>query len=324
MQRFKTIKNYKKVVEKIITDKKLNPKKKLEDFIDPTHHTATVACSTSKKEKALLRILITSDVKKNNSFVREFKFYKILKKYNKNLNKLPLLIDGSDKKIKWMLRKFYNGKQLGDFWGADKTKLTKKLAKSLINYILELQNLTFEIDKKIKLQKRNSKWFINDWKKDLDYNPDFIYKKFIKKYFSSKEIKKIENLLINNKKTLNLYTNYFTHGDLMPQNILSDNQKKIFFIDWEEIHTNNPLFDVAYIFVNAWQDKNWRNNFLKDFIKQHPEKNKTDLKKLAKLNILIISLRMVEYAYLNLVHKNKTINSAFENHLKTIKEIIKI
>ena len=110
----------------------------------------------------------------------------------------------------------------------------------------------------------------------------------------------------------------------MPQNILSDNQKKIFFIDWEEIHTNNPLFDVAYIFVNAWQDKNWRNNFLKDFIKQHPEKNKTDLKKLAKLNILIISLRMVEYAYLNLVHKNKTINSAFENHLKTIKEIIKI
>jgi len=324
MERFKIIKNYRAKVHKIIKDQKLTPYQDIDKLIDPTHHTVGIFCSNFKNDKVLLRILITSDKKKNNSFIKEFMIYNFFKRHRNLFNKLPLLIKGSiDKQPKWMIRKFYPGQMTGDFWGFDKEKLTPSLTKLLIEYILKLQSKSNEWSKKNKLPKRAANWFIKDWKNDLDYNPDFVYSVFINKYLNLRERKKLDLIFKNYKDLLNKNCHFFTHGDLMPQNILIDQNKKIFFIDWEEAHLNNPLFDTSYIYVNAWQDKSWREKFLKKFIKLHPERDKKILSKLAQLNILVISLRMAEYAHLNLVHQKILIKRALREHLKTIKSILK-
>jgi len=331
MKRFKIINQYQKFLLDIIKQEKIIPQVDIYKNIDPSHHTVTIPCRLPNKPGDwLFRILITSDQKKNESFVKEVKLFKILEKYKNNFNKLPNLAKVNLKtKTKWMIRKYYQGNPTGNFWSFNKTFFNARNSNLLINYLIKLQSKSLQINpdfKKINQSKslpiRGSEWFTSGWQKDLDYNPDFCYKKFISEYFTVPKIKKINTLFIKNRKLLDHYAYYLTHGDLMPQNILIDKYHNIFFIDWEETHLNNPLFDVSYIYVNSWQHKLWRKNFLNNFINNHPDNNKENLKILANINIVLISLRMAEYAYLNKVHKNKIIDGALNTHLKSIKNII--
>lgn len=330
MERFKIKDNYHISIDRVIKKQNLLPLGNVSDFIDLSHHTVVIPCLTAQKEEVLLRILIASDKKKDYCFNKEFFLYKFFKKSKMDFNNLPQLITGDiDVKFKWAIRKYYVGEETGNFWSFKDEFLTQTNLELLVKDILKLQEYTKDIKDGLKkvnkvefLPKRKASWFLKNWKHDLDYNPDFIYDNFIKIYFLPAEIKKVDLVINKDKRLLNKYSNFFSHGDLMPQNILIDKHKKTFFIDWEESHLNNPLFDASYIYVNSWNNKNWRNKFLKKFIKFHPESSKSELYTLANLNNLLISIRMAEYAYLNLIHKNPFIKKVLKNHIQTIKDIL--
>lgn len=151
--------------------------------------------------------------------------------------------------------------------------------------LFSLQKETLKIKKILKLHCHNHHWY----KADFNY---YSHTKILQKLIPN-ELKKIEQLLEKNKNLLNKNANYLTHGDLYPNNILiSNNQLTI--IDWELVHLNNQSFDFAFIWMNAFRNPKWQQEFFNTFFQKI--KNKIKFKKIFRIVVLTLCLRFFHHA----------------------------
>lgn len=184
---------------------------------------------------------------------------KTLKLVDQNLNKKTnvikslTFIDGQSlKKPQWLIYKFAVGKPIGDvILGYNKSFLTPKNLNKTINSFKAIHAIK---PKNLKLSSRKHSWYLSEYKK---------YTKKIPKSFKldKKTIKQAGDFLKQNKQTINQAELVLTHGDLFPQNILK-NKNKYTIIDWGTVHLNNPAFDLATIYFNAYKNPAWQKKLL--------------------------------------------------------------
>lgn len=184
--------------------------------------------------------------------------------------------------------------------GITKDFLDKCSAKNFALELFSLQKETVKIKKMLPLHCHNHHWY----KADFDY---YCHTKILQKLIP-KELKKIEQLLEKNKNLLNRNANYLTHGDFYPNNILLSNNQLV-VIDWELIHLNNQAFDFTFIWMNAFRNPKWQQEFFKTYFQK--VKNKIKFKKLFHIVALTLCLRFLHHACITI----KTFNNGYKEKL---------
>ena len=169
-----------------------------------------------------------SDILFFNNLIKEIELYE----NNHNNTNLPELIDSkvSDKYCLIVLKKI-NGKTLSNQRNEYSIHLSQSKRIMIAKSILNIKNIKL----KCKLDKKY------DRKEKLD---EYLEK--TKKYISKKTYIKI--LSLYNILTKNSKKNVIAHGDLVPTNIMLDNDS-IKFIDWEYISYKPEFYDLTYFLM---------------------------------------------------------------------------
>ncbi|MEK7166935.1 MAG: phosphotransferase [Patescibacteria group bacterium] len=166
--------------------------------------------------------------------------------------------------------------------------------------LFSLQKNTFKIKKTMQLHSHNYHWY----KADFDY---YFYTEILQKEIP-RELKKIKQLFEKNKILLNRNANWLTHGDLYPNNILISNNQLV-IIDWELVHLNNQAFDLIFIWMNAFRNPKWQQDFLKTYFQKI--KNKINFQKLFRIVGLTLCLRFFHHDCVII----KTFNKGYKEKL---------
>ena len=123
---------------------------------------------------------------------------------------------------------------------------------SLIDYILSYQRLTPELyDFLIKTPHTDqtdlaSKMVIGDLDNPMDY--------------LATRSKRVNEYLVNRIPLHDAQTNMLSHGEVYPPHIFFD-EGQICFIDWENASLNNPMSDLASVWVRAFNNPEWQAAF---------------------------------------------------------------
>lgn len=145
------------------------------------------------------------------------------------------------------------------------------------------------------IQKQGDKFIIfnnniNLEKMGYEYTKKYLsrYEDIYDKYFGKDYLLKLRGFIKNNKKLLdeNLV---LSHGDLNPKNIIINNDNKMTFIDWTDIRLNNPLSDIARLYLASWNLKTKQKE-----LKRLALKSISSNEILFHLNILILTGRFIK------------------------------
>ncbi len=203
----------------------------------------------------------------------------------------------------WFYREYYEENFAGFMdvdSGMTKGFLNKCSAQDFALKLFSLQKNTFKVKKTMQLHCHNYHWY----KADFDY---YFYAKILQKEIP-RELKRIKQLLRKNKILLNRNANYLTHGDLYPNNILMSNNQLV-IIDWELAHLNNQAFDSVFIWINAFRNPEWQQEFLKTYSQKI--KNKIKFQKLFHIVGLTLCLRFFHHDCIVI----KTFNKGYKEKL---------
>ncbi|MFH1838313.1 MAG: phosphotransferase [Candidatus Kuenenbacteria bacterium] len=197
----------------------------------------------------------------------------------------------------WFYREYYEENFAGFMdvdSGMTKDFLDKCSAQDFALKLFSLQKNTLKVKKTIELHQHNYHWY----KADFDY---YSHTKILQKLIP-KELEKIKHFLEKNKTLLNRNANYLTHGDLYPNNILISNNQLV-IIDWELVHLNNQAFDFVFIWMNAFRNPKWQQEFFKTYFQK--VKDKIKFKKLFRIITLTLCLRFIHHDCIVIKNFNK-------------------
>ncbi|MDD3995454.1 MAG: phosphotransferase [Tenericutes bacterium] len=161
-----------------------------------------------------------------NNLIKEIDLYK----NNKN-NNIPLIVDSYiDSNFCLLILKRIEGNTIGSNRNQFNINLSKKKKLLIINNILNIKNLNvnLEIDKKYNRKEKLEKYLSNT-----------------NKYISKNTLNKITNNINEISKDTE---NVISHGDLIPNNILLNNEQ-VYFIDWEYISYKPISYDLTYFLL---------------------------------------------------------------------------
>lgn len=249
-------------------------------------------CLDDKKNKYLFKARIMKSREVLKQMRHEVAVYKFFQKTPSLKFLFPSLSkSGKFQGIDWYLRPYQEGilgGNMGKDLGFTKKFLNKYSPSQVAEAILSLQRIPLKTLKPLNLYKHGGWWYYQDF---YHYKNTF-FKFFLKSPLNSGLIKKeivpsIENILNKNKKFLDNEVTIFTHGDLYPNNFLILPDKKIFILDWELAHLNNPTFDTCFIWLLSSRDKKWQREFF-DLIMKNSGKN---FEKLFQLSLISLSIR---------------------------------
>jgi hypothetical protein len=301
---------------------------KLEDRLKAKERFFTVVAE-NKGKKVILKIRLQDSIYVADDLTRETKLYGFLRQ---NISGHKILIpqiisSGKFRNLQWYLREYQEG-ALAGFMDEDhgyKKEFLKNISPQKVSVaVTAYQSIPLGILEKIKFRRQGGWWYKFDF--------DFYQKTFLKKIVSSKlsknllaekDVELINEIFEKNTNFLDNEAKYLSHGDLYPNNILMIYSKNISLLDWGISHLNNQAFDPAFIYLNAWRDEKWRNNFLNFHLKR--QKNKEKFLKFFQLSLISLTVRFAGHCWRFLenrsVGKNekKKIFSIFENHLKILK-----
>jgi thiamine kinase-like enzyme len=203
----------------------------------------------------------------------------------------------------WFYRKYHEGEFAGLMdidSGITKNFLDKYSSRDFALKLFSLQKTTSKVKKIIELHQHNYHWY----KADFNY---YFHTKILQKLIP-KELKKIKQLLEKNRILLNKNANHLTHGDFYPNNFLLSNNQLI-VIDWELVHLNNQAFDFCFIWMNAFRNPEWQQEFFKIYLQK--VKDKIKFKKLFRIVALTLCLRFFHHACIVI----KTFNKGYKEKL---------
>lgn len=299
--------------------------------IDLRRHTSLVLCQSNNK-KLIFRTLIFNDKSTVSNFRRELLFYRFLKE-EKII--LPFLIPFSivsneEGNFRWMLREYIEADSTGDRWGFSKKFLNDNNLHKIINHLRFIQSLTkklllfFKKYSVLKIPKRDYQWYQRDFQKSYSEELKQRFRKSLKRYLTHAERKKLQSYFRDNKKILDRYCLYLTHGDLYPGNVFIKS-KKLLILDWEEMHINNPMYDAAFIWIYSWRNEKWRNYFLEKFLELFDYRDRKNCRILFNLSVLRIIFRNITALESRIEKGAKDtvdLNLILKKHLNTVKSFI--
>ena len=295
--------------------KKLNLPFKESDFKEigerykKKEHFFTALIKTKSGEKAFLKVRLQKSRETIKDFKKEIVFYQIFKKRFQNKKRkilFPEIISwGKYKNLLWYLKKYQEG-TLGGLMGKDfgfKSKFLKSASpNNLAEGIKDYQSIPSRLTKKLSLYSQGSWWYWQDFNfYQKTFLKKFLYSDLNQNFFKEDDLGLIKKIIKNNKKLLDKEANFLCHGDFYPNNVLLTPSKKILILDWEKSTLNNPSLDVAFIYLNAWRDKNWQKIFLKSYLRDKRDKNK--FKKLFQISLISLSIRFSGHCWRYLEEK---------------------
>jgi len=271
----------------------------------------TVPCyvKNNKRKKVVFKMRIENYYETRNFFRKEIKINKLFTRcYNKEKNLfVPKYIDGNCKQSpEWMIYDYIEGKTAGDYYnGFYKETLSKFPIKNFIKGVKTTHTMSSLINNKnlINLEKKGYIYY----RKEYD-----IYKDRLKPFFSKKEIDKAKDIFISYKHLLDKKCAIVTHGDLHPGNIIITHNNQIAIIDWFYVHLNNMAFDIAFLYMEMWQNKKVRNKILNDFAKVF-SKNEPEFSELFRLSVLRIAPQKINVLYDSIKNKQDNKPSYYKN-----------
>ena len=312
-----------------------NALKEIDERYKKEEHFFTALIKVKKREKVFFKVRLHKTKDVFIDFKKEVALSQIFKKKFKNKRKkilFPEIISwGKDRNLLWYLKRYEEG-TLGGLMGEDfglKNKFLKSVsAKDLANGIKNYHSTPYKLVKKLNLYHQGGWWYWQDFNFYLKtFLRKFIPSDFNKNLIEVKDLETIKKILKDNKELLDKTAYSLCHTDLYPNNVLLTPSKKIMILDWDMSAFNNPSFDVAFIYLNAWRNKNWQKLFLKTYLRGI---NKNEFKKLFQLSLISLTVRFsghcwryLESRYLNdrIIKQNikKRAFLVLRKHLKVLK-----
>ena len=278
-------------------------------------------CQTKTGKTIAFYARLHNNLDAKKKFIREAKFLKEIQEKNFSIKKvIPKIIEaGKEKDFEWMIREYIPGTTLGHSREIT-LPLTKKQIKELTILIPEISKIPAESFYSLKLKKFNCR----------NYLAENVYS-----FFSKKGIipKTIENKLLKIiKMALPLAekeNRYFSQGDLNLGNIIVDQEKKFWIIDWELIHINNFAYDIGYLWAHLWGIKReLRNKLISGYLKQLEKGKLLKFKKLLPIVTSYLSLGGIKIRYRkesegDIEKRRKFYTTLLVNCTKSFEELIK-
>ncbi len=299
-----TTKQIEVIVKKVSKKFNLTPQ-----YIMSTSGEFFVKTYVVNKKTYLLKIRKLKSPKNKQRFIKEININHLLSKKNIPYLETPKFIESNTKlKPEYLLYELINGTPLNTYYFYLGTRRTQNLLNS--HFLEIIQNIQkIKPTKKLGLKKF---YFQNN------YNEYLKYEKYLKKYLSTKNLRRIKKALQLNKHYLNNCDLVITHGDLNPKNLILKNNK-LAIIDWSDTHLNNPLFDLCSLYMYSWNIPEVEKN-IKKYINEKYQ-NIENVDKLYLINRIISTPKIIKITEdsikgLKLDKKNKIILPTTEKKLE--------
>lgn len=277
--------------------------------------------SDSVDSNFILKVKIQRSKRVKIQVEKEIEIYKIFQRqFREKLRFFPKIINsGKENSTLWLLKKREIGKLAGKMdndFGMKKSFLLKVSPSCFVNII----NLYRNIKPNIPLTKRGGEWYLHDFHRyRKSFFKKFINSKLNQNLFSFEDLKLTERILEENKKFLDKEAKFLSHGDLYPNNLILNKERKLIILDWELANFNNLAFDVAFVYLLAHQLPVWQKRFLNIYSSYKKEKNK--FRRLFNLSLISLTVRFAAHCYFHIKDK-KEVFSILKKHLKVLKNTI--
>lgn len=276
-----------KQISAILKEKDLIPIKNFDNFTG-TFRFRVLLCKDKNNKKFIFKYTNLKESYLKEKLEREAIITNVISKSAKEHDfafSAPIFIKYSTSNFpSWSIHEYAEGTPLGSVFRFNK-KLNVDDSRSLIARILpEIQSIDKSyIDNFYKLnhiETRNKNWYLN---KKTENN------KFLKETFDNIFNEKIDLLF----QDCHEFPCVLTHEDLLLENIICNQEKKLTILDWEHFTFDNPAEDISHIWVYSWKNPEWRNKLLKEFISNSKidEKNILSSFRVAAVMRLIYRIR---------------------------------
>ncbi len=229
------------------------------------HHYYVASAFTKDQVRVIIKVRIDQPVHPRHIFIRQKSFFTERQFYKQMPGHyfIPHYVDsGKSNGLEWLMYEFIDGQALGTAFLASDT--TTSLYIEPLSEVLS-RILALELPKTLKLETRDSGFYKEHLSAVLAAN-----RQALRNYLTEKQKKDLELLAVQVGPLLDASAKYASHGDLHPGNVLLHNGT-LSIIDWENIHLDNPLLDLAFLWLRLWNIP-WRDRLLKLFFQVHPEK----------------------------------------------------
>lgn len=280
------IPNIERKIDKKVKELEIFPKIPPPEFFG-THgelkHRYFSPCETKEGKMVAFYARCHDNPDAQKKFIREAKFLKEIQEKGFSIKKvIPKIIkSGKEKDFEWMLREYIIGAALGHSRKVS-LALTKKQVKELTILIPKISKIPTDSLSSLKLRKFNCR----------NYLAENLYSFLSKKGIIPQTVeKKIVKII---KKTMPLVekeNRYFCQGDLNLGNIIIDQEKKLWIIDWELVHINNFAYDIGYLWAHLWGIKReLRKKLIFGYLKKIEKEKLLKFKKLLPIVASYLSL----------------------------------
>jgi len=225
-------------------------------------------------KKVLLRVVPNSDIVRIAGFKHELKISKVLERSISGLNFPRSISVGSNDKLTWSIREYFEGEGLTNYAGTGSVLFGYDLIKK--KYQNDYLKIILWLDQNIKLIHtcKSVELIILVSRRGKRFNLDS----------SMKKLDRIQNILnIDLTKQVSLYNKYKNWysennqvpvvGDLVPANIIVGDRGKYFLSDFEWFSFDNKFLDIALFWLFLWRYPSWQKTFLQNQISSSEDKN---------------------------------------------------
>jgi len=218
-------------------------------------HRYTSACRTRDGSKVIFYARLHKNMDARQKFRREILFLRSLERSASPLRKyVPKLYASSTVHDReWFTREYLQAPALGSVHLADRPLGTTDVPR-IIQLFSALRHIP---DNRLfrPLERRGGDFYLNMTEGCL---------RTASKLFTRKENAGIHHMMHDAYDLLDAHAKYRVHGDCHPGNILIT-PTKIYLIDWELLHINNRVNDIAYFYAGLAEHPVFRKKLISSF-----------------------------------------------------------
>ena len=309
------IKNVKDKIEGLILDLGLEVEESIDEALEhPFKRYYYTKCKDKNGRQLFFKVRIKDDEETKNFFDREIWFSKFVDKYGSKglLERVKKYLDSGDDVLQWLLTEYVDGKVMGEKYILDYIYLKENDIDELIILLRELQKLRLEGAEKMTGLLR----FDYDYYKKLNEqetihiidNGNLIEKKFLIK---------LEKLIDDYKEVFDKDCKFLAHGDFQGPNLLKTRENILVF-DFEQVHVDNRVYDVAYLWEHCWREERFRDELLKSFLSLQDSEFKVLF-----MIVAMILMKVQIWSCYKFIH-NKSVPFRTKRNIKDRQEALKI
>lgn len=246
-------------VERTLEEQGLTPEVSIQDFIDIHHgnkHRYATLARSSSGQSVIFYARLHNNEDARQKFLSDISFLEKLGTQPGTSEFVPQSFGFSTKnKREWFIREFISTPALGTLYHTTR-RLTIQDAKRFAPFFVELQHIPNTSQPHLK-------------KRGADFSIPIMEGNFrrVKDRFTSKERNNILSFIHSAYSTFDKKSTHPVHGDCHPGNVLYD-VARLYLIDWETVHLNLRVSDLAYFYAGLEPARVFRKELLASFEKQ--------------------------------------------------------